>query len=238
VTLELPLTAPGADQPRGMPETAPPPRRGPRRPPPRELAALRAATEPLGRGSGRRLPAPQALAELLPGGLQRGWVIQIHGGQRGGTSLALALLAAASAPGGWGALVGVPELGLLAAAEAGVPLERCLFVPHPGTAWPQTVALALQGVDLVVGRPPGRLSAAQARGLHARARHHGSLLVLLESPGWPEPPEITLEITGATWHGVEAGHGHLRARRCQIRRSGRRAAGEPSTTTVWLPGPR
>jgi hypothetical protein len=202
------------------------------------LAALRAAVEPLGGAEGRWLPPPLALADLLPEGLRRGWVVQIEGGWRGGTSLALALAAAAGAQGSWSAWVGLPTLCPLAAAEAGVPLERCLLVPQPGAAWAEAVALALEGVDLVVARPPKRVSATTARRLHGQARHHGSVLLLLDGPSWPEPLDVVLEVRSASWHGVEEGHGHLQARRCQVLRTGRRSGGVPRTAAVWLPGPR
>ena len=52
----------------------------------------------------------------------------------GSTSLALQLVAAASAAGSWVAAVGVPALGAVAAAEAGVVLERLALVPRPGRA--------------------------------------------------------------------------------------------------------
>ncbi|MGH3834570.1 MAG: hypothetical protein ACRDSF_02530, partial [Pseudonocardiaceae bacterium] len=59
-------------------------------------------------------PVVEPLALLLPGGeLRRGSVVAVQGS----TALLLALLAAASAQGAWVAVVGVGDLGVLAAAE-------------------------------------------------------------------------------------------------------------------------
>ncbi len=80
---------------------------------------------------GGRPPYPVAapLAPLLPGGgLRRGSVVAVHGS----TALLLALLAAATAQGVWAAVVGVGDLGVLAAAEAGVAVQRLALVPAPG----------------------------------------------------------------------------------------------------------
>ena len=46
-------------------------------------------------------------------------------------ALALALAAGPSAGGSWAAAVGMPDLGLVAAAEAGIALERFALVPYP-----------------------------------------------------------------------------------------------------------
>ena len=45
----------------------------------------------------------------------------------GATSILLALLAGASAAGSWCAVVGMPSLGLVAAAELGIALDRPLL---------------------------------------------------------------------------------------------------------------
>jgi hypothetical protein len=83
------------------------------------------------------LPVLPALRELLPrGGLARGSVVSVA---EFGT-LALALLAGPSADGAWCAIAGVPEAGILAAAELGLHAERTLLVPDPGDAWPEVVA--------------------------------------------------------------------------------------------------
>lgn len=140
-----------------------------------------------------RLGRPQVLAneELLPvipglelflgtPGLRRGTTLMVHGaeGCAGATSLVFALLAVASATGSWCAAVGLPSLGLLAASEAGVDLERLTVVPRPARRFASVVSALLDGCDLVVARPPERIGLPEARRLAARARERRSVLVV------------------------------------------------------------
>ncbi len=123
------------------------------------------------------MPVLAPLRDLFPGGaLQRGWVIATGGD--GATSLALAIAAGPSAAGSWTAVVGEEGLGLPAAAEAGVVLERLLMV---ATAEPRAAAeavAALAGaVDIVLVGAGIRLGAADQRRLAARLRERGSVLI-------------------------------------------------------------
>jgi hypothetical protein len=188
-----------------------------------------------------RLPVLAPLEGLLPGaGLRRGSTVAVgaESGVGGTTSLALALVARASAMGSWVAAVGLPSLGLVAADELGVALERLVLVAAPDRdAWGGVVAALVDGFDLVVlqaGR--GGVRPAEARRLVARARERGTVLVQL-GPGWPEGAELTLQVTAARWEGLEAGHGHLRARKVRVRRAGRGEAAQPCRVDLWLPGP-
>lgn len=111
--------------------------------------ASRLAEVPVG-AAGRVLPVRAELAELLPQrGLRRGSTVVV----RGSTSVLLALLAAATEAGSWAAVVGMPELGLLAAAELGVVVRRLALVPRPGAELGAVVAALLDGLDLVVVAP-------------------------------------------------------------------------------------
>ena len=125
----------------------------------------------------RLLPVVPALQSLLPGrGLRRGATVTVSRS----AALALALVAGASAAGSWVAAVGLPDLGIVAAAESGIALERLALVPAPGArAWTTVVAALLDAVDVVLVRPPPRLPAPQARRLAARARERGAVLVPL-----------------------------------------------------------
>ncbi|HXY27922.1 MAG TPA: hypothetical protein VEH82_06545, partial [Acidimicrobiales bacterium] len=107
---------------------APPPRpRSPVRARARELpAGLADRVRPVTPVAGRTLPVPPPLAPLFPDGrLRRGTTTTVAGqpGQ-GATTLALALLAAASASGSWCAAVGLPDPGVVAAAGLGLDLRR------------------------------------------------------------------------------------------------------------------
>jgi len=191
---------------------------------------------------GRTLPVPPPLAPLFPAGsLRRGTTTTVTGQPgHGATTLALALLAAASAAGSWCAAVGLPDPGVVAAAGLGLDLRRVVFVPHPGSGWAEAARDLLSGVDAVLVRPPGRARLTAARHLSARARERqAALVVLLEGAGgaggWPEGGDLALSVGEVAWDGVGHGHGHLRGRRAEVRVSGRRAAGRLTECSLWLP---
>ncbi|MGH9276993.1 MAG: hypothetical protein ACRD12_02635 [Acidimicrobiales bacterium] len=182
----------------------------------------------------RLLPVLEPLAPLLPGGgLQRGWVVSVTGS----TSLALAVLAGASAAGSWCAAVGMPSLGLAAAAEVGVVLERFPLVAAPSDPkeWAWAVATMLDAVDVVLARAPARLADAQARRLAAKARERSTVLLVVGGP-WPGA-DVRLTAGDARWEGVGDGHGRLRARRIEVTAGGRGAAARERRVSLWLPGP-
>ena len=129
------------------------------------LAGLvRPASEPAPLGAGRSLPVLPELAGLLPHGvLRRGSVVAVATGRpvgNGGTSLLLALLAQASRAGSWCAVVGLPELGMAAAADLGIALDRFALVPAPGPDWTAAVAALIDGLDVVVAAVPATVGAA------------------------------------------------------------------------------
>lgn len=174
------------------------------------------------------LPVLPALRELLPGGLQRGSVVT--SGVFG--LLSLALVAGAVAEGAWCAVVGVPTVGMRAAAEAGVDPDRVLLVPEPGPRWPQVVASLLDGLDVVLLRPPDQPSAQLRRKLEAATRRYGSVLVV--AADWPGA-QSRLLVAHAEWAGIGTGHGRLRARRAQVVATGRGPGERPRSAWLWLP---
>ncbi len=219
---------------------------------------VRPAAEP--GDDGRLLPVAAPLAGLLPaGGLRRGTTVSVAAGP-GSTSLLLALLARASAAGAWAGVVGRPDLGLVAAAEAGVALERLALVPYPG-ADPVAVAVALlDGLDLVAVAVPDRgTRAADRQRLAARTRQRGA--VLLPLGPWPGA-DAELSCAQVRWQGVDgpveggpveggaveggaggsaaasaAGAGRLCARRVRVRLRGRGVAPAGREARLLLPGP-
>lgn len=173
------------------------------------------------------LPVVGPLQSLLPdGGLRRGSTVAVVGS----TSLALQLVAAASAAGSWAAAVGLPGLGSVAAAEVGVVLERLALVPRPGEQWATVTAALLDALDVVLVRPPHRLRQADARKLIARARERGAVLVPL---GPWDGADMRLEVASARWHGVGQGDGHLQGCRMEVVATGRRAAARERRAVVW-----
>lgn len=185
----------------------------------------------------RTLPLVTALQPLVPGGaLRRGTTVGVVG--PGATTLGLALGAAASAAGSWSAVAGVPDLGLAAAGELGLALERLLVVADPPEgSWATVVAALLDAVDLVIARPPARLGGSDARRLQARARERGAVLCTLGGT-WPQPADVLLTVTAASWTGATgAGSGRLAARRVEVVGGGRGAAARERRLSLWLPGP-
>lgn len=176
-------------------------------------------------------PVVEPLAPLLPGGgLRRGSVIAVHGS----LSLLLALLAAATAQGAWAAVIGVGDLGVLAAAEAGVVVRRLALVPRPGPDPAPIAAALLDGVGLVALAGADRMPAGARRSLAARARQRGS--VLLPLGRWPGA-DVELDCRTEAWHGAEDGYGRLRSREVVVRAVGRGAAARPRAARLLLPGP-
>jgi hypothetical protein len=193
----------------------------------------------------RTLPVLPELRTLLPaGGLRRGSTVAVGRpaplgtastdrlAPFGATTVLLALLAAASAAGSWCAVVGLPALGLAAAAELGVALDRLALVPEPGPDWPAVVGALLDGIDVVAVAPPGPVSAALGSRLAARARQRGSVLVPY---GQWSGADIVLQTPGGGWRGLGEGWGRLSRRGLVISRRGRGAAAHPRQVTLWLP---
>lgn len=179
-------------------------------------------------GRVRMLPVQAGLEGLFPwGGLRRGSTVSVHGS----TSLLLALLAAPTASDSWAAVVGLPDLGVLAAAELGVAVDRLALVRRPGADLPAVVAALLDGMDLVVA-PRARLTDAQVRRLSARARHRGA--VLLAAGPWPGA-DLELRCARARWHGLGDGCGRLTRREVTVQARGRGAAARPVRAVVQLP---
>jgi hypothetical protein len=175
------------------------------------------------------LPVLPALRGLLPG-LRRGSVVAAGPW----SLLCLALAAGASAAGAWCAMVGLPQLGVAAAADAGLDPDRMLLIADPGTGWPQVVASLLDGCELVLLRPPDRPSAQVRRRIEATVRRFGGVLVVA---GEWDGAQARLSVAQQEWTGIGTGHGRLRARRVQVVADGRGGAVQRRTQWLWLPGP-
>lgn len=199
-----------------------------------QLQEVVARTRPVVHAGQQVLPLLPGLAGLLPGaGLRRGSTVAVTPGAAA-TSLALAVAAGPSRAGSWCAAVGWPSLGLVAAVEAGIDLARFPLIAAPPTAteWATVTAAVVDAFDLVLVQPPSRVGAAHARRLTARARERGSVLLVVGA--W-EGADVRLAVRQATWHGLERGHGHLRARLVDVVTEGRGAATRPRRMSLWLP---
>lgn len=188
------------------------------------------------------LPVTPAFTELLgTPGLRRGSTVAISSvGQPGVTTLACALLTAASAEGAWCAAVAMADLGVVAAAELGVALDRLALVPRPGSKLSSVLAALLDGCDVVVA--PADTSAAEFRRLQALARERRSILVLVSgaraAASFPRPvPEgidVRIEVEKNTFGGLGLGSGRLVDRRIDVVATRRSATPRTLRASLWL----
>jgi hypothetical protein len=129
-------------------------------------------------------------------------------------------------------VVNLAQLGLVAAAEAGVAVERFALVPCPGPEWPSVVAALCDGFDIVIVATSEIVSADVASRLSARARQRGTVLISIGR--WPGA-ELTLATITATWHGLGQGRGRLRSQEIEVVASGRGAAARTRRLRLLLP---
>lgn len=149
------------------------------------------------------LPIPDSLVGTLPSGLPRGVVAVLTGAR----SLSLSMAAAVTGAGGHAAIVGQPDIGLLAAAEMGADLERLAVIPDAGADPVEVAAVLMDGLDLVVLGLRGRaVASSRARAVTARARQKGCTLLITDGE-W-QGASIRLDarvcgydITGGRWPG-------------------------------------
>lgn len=159
-------------------------------------------------------PCGPALTTVMPAGLRRGHVISVTGS----TSLMLALIAQASGDGAWTAMIGMPQVGVIAAARRGVELARLALIPYPGAQAAATVGACVDGMDVVVVGAHISLSHADRRRVAARARERGSILVVAGE--WPGA-QTALTVDAHRWNGLGDGEGRLRERQLLVTVRGR-----------------
>ncbi|MGI8796102.1 MAG: hypothetical protein ACR2IR_05905 [Acidimicrobiia bacterium] len=184
------------------------------------LAETGEIARPIVHAGERALPVSGELGELIPA-LRRGSVIAVEGEPgAGATSIALRLAAAATAAGEWAAAVELHgSIGGLAAAEAGVVLERFAVARRvPPTRWAAVVAALLDGIGLVLAEVPPYARVGDARRLAARARERG--VVLVGVGGWPAEAALRVWAEGSEWRGLGCGTGLLAARDLGVRVEG------------------
>jgi hypothetical protein len=195
------------------------------------VSALLAEAPSLGRASqldAPRLPVSEVFERLLPdGGLRPGTSTQVCG--VGATTLALSLVARASRE-SWIAAVGVPSVGLRAAAELGVDLDHLVVIDDPGKRWTDVVAAVVDAFDIVLARP--QLPGSEARKLAGRIRERDAVFITIGA--WPDG-DVRIDGSAPRWDGIERGHGHLAARMIDVAVSGRRSAARVQHATMWLP---
>lgn len=199
----------------------------------------------------RLLPVHDALVPLFasspdsPAGLVRGQTVVCTGSVA--VSCALGLVAGVTQTGSWAAIVGMPSIGVLAAATIGVSLDRTVFVnsgsvnqtstADSGTRGDSGAALSalVDGVDLVVVARSvmTSLHSSAVRRLQNRAQSKGSVLVIIGDPP-ATSVDVRLTARSVQWEGLGDGHGHLRRRLVSVEMEGRRCP-RRRVHSVWLP---
>ena len=185
----------------------------------------------------------ESLTALLPDGLVRGRSVLCSGDAA--LSLALAVVAGASRGGSWLSLFGLSDLGLLAAHEQGVALERTVLVTPPSSVntWSAALGAAVEGFELLLVEVPSRIPVGEARKVQQRVLARRAVLVLVDVDGRHarQPvfqPDVVLHTVTTRWCGIGDGHGHVREREVAVEVSGRRVpATLHATRCVTLPAP-
>jgi len=128
------------------------------------------------------------------------------------------LVAEASREGSWTAMIGMPQVGVVAAARRGIELARLALIPHPGAQAPVVAGACVDGMDVVVLGPRLALADSDRRRLVARARERGAVLI---SAGPWAGAHATLAVEESRWSGLGAGDGRLRERELTVAVSSR-----------------
>jgi hypothetical protein len=182
----------------------------------------------------RTLPLLPAFTALVPSAsVQRGSVVGCAGGAA--VTLALALAAGPSQQGAWVAVVGMPTLGLAAAAEAGVVLERLVAVVEPDhtARWADLLAACIDGFDvLLLGPATQQVPPAVARRLAARLQSRGAVAITVGAPVFGA--DLRFDCAASTWSGLGDGHGVALGRRTTVELTGRRVP-RTQRADLWLP---
>lgn len=177
--------------------------------------------------------APSLLPLFADGGVVRGRTVACTGDAA--LSVALAVSAATTRAGSWLAVVGVPHLGVGAAVEAGVAIERLVLAQPPMASreWVTTVAALVEGFDVLIVAPPASLTEHDARRLQSRIVARQSVLLVVNVPGALSSPasrtasrvfaaDLDVHADTVSWSGIERGGSHITQRLVHVRVGGRR----------------
>ncbi|BBX48332.1 hypothetical protein GCM10009641_06230 [Mycobacterium cookii] len=165
-----------------------------------------------------RLPVPQLLTELLPDALPRGSVAVLSGAR----SLPVSMVAAVTAAGGNAAVVGQPDIGLLAAVEMGADLSRLAVIPDPGADPVEVAAVLMDGMDLIVLALGGRsVPLTRARAVVARAHQKGCTLLVTDGDWQGASIRLTARVCGYETTTQTPGFGRISKVRLEVCAEGR-----------------
>jgi len=157
----------------------------------------------------RVFPVHEALSSLFPqGGLLTGAVYSLDSS----ASLVWSLLAEPTQKGIWCAVVGMPDLGLAAAEELGVNVDRLVLVPSPGAQWMAVLGALIDVVGVCALGPFPSPSERALSTLYGRLRERQSTVLVRSN--WPRA-EATLAVEHR-WEGVDLGRGLLREHHVRV----------------------
>ena len=152
----------------------------------------------------------EALEGLFPeGGLRRGVTYQIDAS----ASLLWTLLAAPTRQGVWCAVVGMPDVGVAAAEDMGVNLDRLILIPSPDQQWLSVVSALIDVVGIVALGVNAVPSDRMLSTLTGRLRERSA--TLLVRAAWPRT-EARIGVDTHAWSGLGAGHGVLHEHRVRV----------------------
>ncbi|MCI4010513.1 DNA recombination/repair protein RecA [Brevibacterium sp. ZH18] len=171
-------------------------------------------------------PVDPVLAPIFRrGGLPRGEIVTLTGGQS--LSCALATIAAATQEQKWCAGIGLGEPAVSSIADLGVDLDHFVNLATPAEDWLRVASILIESFDILIVDPGFRPSAGERARLLAKVRERKISLISLEPmPGSTEQ----IEITDTQWSGTEHGHGRLRS--CLVT-----ARSQTGIHRFLLPGP-
>ncbi len=206
------------------------------------LAALGDRVAPVSMALERTLPTPADCADLFAeGGLVRGRTLSSGG--PAATSVMLRLVAAAVEAGGWMAVIDVPTLGLDAASELGIALERVVAIDTrrsgsdageragevDAAVWADVIAAAADGFEVLVTRVPSDVRPSTLRKVVTRLQQRGVVMMVVGDPG-PLVCDGVIDTGRQVWAGVGAGWGRLERRVVEVTATGRRLPGQRCRT--------
>ena len=146
-------------------------------------------------------------------------------------SLGLQVVARATQEGSWLAVIGLDDLGLQAAFEHGVALDRTVVVGPMRTPreWTSAVGAAVEGFALVLLGVPRGVTAGDAQRLAMRIQARRAVAVCVDPSRISKvasvfSPDVVVHTATFEWHGIEHGAGHVRCRDLEVEVSGRRVA--------------
>jgi hypothetical protein len=161
------------------------------------------------------------------GGLVRGRTVLCSGDAA--VAMALRVVSSATQAGSWLGIIGVHNVGVQAASEHGVALQRVVFVQPASsrTEWVSTVAAVADGFDVLMLEVPHGITEADARRVQTRIQARRNALVLIGATKQSAvqsvfQPDVIMNTATTKWHGIERGAGYVQGRDVQVAVSGRR----------------